>query len=332
MTTVTVGTADFRHALTAVKVHASADDEVPAVHRLRLAVDPENVTVTATDHFTAALAIVSVWKDATDHDPTPCTVDLLPDDIDKVLSIFKAGKEKGDQPEFLLRLHVTREHLTVTDCSGLIDGRAFKIPRLPTDGGSLCGVPGWIASQHDSAATMLSDMVVGGEFVARFKAAASAYGHPLEIEARSAMRALLIRCGESFLGLMTPRTLDESDRGRLRDWADSWDRRLPGIVAAAKAEMADPIAAEHVDPPADDAGLFLTAVELVVSSQFGSPSMLQRRMRIGFAKAARLLGQMQERGIVGPAEGSKARDVLVRAEDLDSLLTDLLDAGTEQQS
>jgi DNA segregation ATPase FtsK/SpoIIIE-like protein len=108
----------------------------------------------------------------------------------------------------------------------------------------------------------------------------------------------------------------------IRDIVAHCKRTAAGPVYDITGLGSEPSKTAGAEPGlANGAELLAQAAELIISSQFGSTSMLQRKLRIGFPKAGSVMDDLEQLGIVGPADGSKSRDVLIRPDDLDSTLT-----------
>lgn len=355
----TVATHDLRAGLKAVLPHHDPGD-FPPLHRIHVEVDDVNVTLSATNRYTAGIALVSVEDPSGDQH----TFDLSPKDVRDVLSQFhgKPGKDEDDPGE-LLRIDLDSKHVRFTDCSGLFDGKALRLLRYADETnfpkvGKL--VAGMLARPVTTeAAKRLS---VQGRYVALFKAAAEAYGESLVLEPTGANGSLVVSCGESFIGALMPVRHDEVGTAKLDEWRAAWVRRLPWVGVQDELEtLPDPDEPDHdetaeeqvggevgvqtttvevlpggtpvasVPPPSfsdrpdhdPERALLREAAVIVINKQFASMSMLQRKLRISQGKARTVMGQLEEQGIVGPGDGTKARDVLVETKDIQQVLRSL---------
>ncbi|WP_033189315.1 DNA translocase FtsK [Rhodococcoides fascians] len=309
LTTVTVGTNDLRHALVSVARHASAIPEISSIYRIRLQITRDQVYVIATDRFSAALARVTVIAPG---EPNVGTIDLTPENVKEVIAVFKPGKEKDDEPEWLTQIETDDTHVILTDVSGMIDGKSIAFVRTPVDDGfpsidisisrALAGEPVWLENVH-----------VDGSRIALFESASRQYNRPLTIEARSGTDGLVISCGRSFLGLCMPNRSDEELDAQWVTAMQHWRSTLPDPRTPLNVSKATRDSGASDVPVQDD--ILGDAVALIQSTQKCTRGHLQKRLRISAKHADEVLGELEQLGVVSEAdEDDGNREVLIRTD------------------
>lgn len=342
---IDVETADFRHALQAVTPHAEREPKITSIHRVHVAVTPHLLYVSATNRYSVGCATASVFEaDGLTGSYEDDQFDLTPDLVKEVLMLFRSRSNPDGEIGDVLRIELRDEEIRFTDISGLFPGKTYAIPRVTIDS-PFPNIPMLIRTTivgDRKAAPMLA---TASQLVGLFVTSAKVYGEPLVIEPTGTSSALLMSVGESFIGLLMPRNLkdDDDDAVEIRNARTGWFNRLHELArgsehqheARARKEgrkTASDVQSENaaldalqaaIDQIGGDDTLRQQAVELVVTTQFGSTSMLQRKLRIGFAKAGSIMDRLETCGIVGPAVGSKAREVLFPAEQLAEALAAL---------
>ncbi|MET4095134.1 hypothetical protein ABIB51_002060 [Arthrobacter sp. UYCu712] len=352
-----VNTLDFRQALQAVIPHADTDAKLPGLRAVAFTATPNNLYVSATNRVSIALAIASVWES------TGLTGSIADDAFDldldvakELLQLFRSGSSQpDDEIGQALRIHVEDDKLTFTDISGLFPGKLFQIPRSENEALARNLIPTLIGSIL-AEKCVPPRLATNARFLKTFAAAGSAYGEPLLIEPTGSDSSIVISCGPSFLGLLMPVSSADDTKlaANLKEWREGWIDRLPEIIDIEPKTAADllkrgrgfhsgsesgPVVINASDPDAltrdlskevhsifEDAALLEQAAELIINTQFGSTSMLQRKLRIGFANAGKIMKRLETAGIVGPSIGSHARDVKFKPEQLQEALDALGDS------
>jgi len=330
MTRVDLSTKDLHDLLNPVLPHAGTDPEVPELGVILLEVRRSVAYAVATDRYTMAAARHPLAEDA---DDAAVAVAVSRDDAAAMLKLFKHSKK--DNPQ--LQLLIDKVPVPVTPRGDTLHSLGLTVTsedgtRLVLHGRGHGPLRTWrrllrpvIERAPAPAAPLLA---LTPTYLSRWGKATQS-GEVLTVHVGpDPVDPILIQVEHRVIGVLMPvGMLDAGEAAKGSPWPDELlddggDDEQEEVLF--RSPTADTPAAED-----SDVELLAKAAELVISTQFGSTSMVQRKLRVGFAKAAQLMEQLYDHGVVGPADGSKARQVFASPDQLHQVLANIRGTSTQ---